>query len=84
MKNKETLPIATLEMTNCLQCPHHEILPDPDPDDWFCDDDVKVFCHKAEKDITVACRPYNVEEESVVPDWCPLIKLNNQENEKST
>lgn len=27
----------------CSQCPHSRILPDPDPYDWFNDDDVKLF-----------------------------------------
>lgn len=29
---------------NCCDCLHHEIIEDPDPDDWFCDDDVAVVC----------------------------------------
>lgn len=29
---------------NCLDCPKHAVLPDPDPDDWFCDDDKAVAC----------------------------------------
>jgi len=32
---------------NCTKCEHHEIIPDPDPNDWFCDDDVAVICKKA-------------------------------------
>lgn len=70
-KEKNT---ANLEITNCTNCPFHRVLPDPDPDDWFNDDDVKVICTKAEKEITSACRPYNVEKESKTPQWCPLIK----------
>lgn len=35
------------EVNGCYQCPFCKILPDPDPDDWFCDDDVKMICtHK--------------------------------------
>lgn len=56
---------------NCMDCPYHEVLPDPDPDDWFCDDDEKVNCKKANKYITVACRPYQKREECGQPDWCP-------------
>lgn len=69
-------------ITNCTQCPNHRVERDPDPDDWFCDDDVKVRCllSKAGYDgnrcqepfVTVACRPYNVVKECGVPDWCPL------------
>lgn len=59
---------------NCTDCPAHNILPDPDPDDWFCDDDVKVVCeHMRGKNITVACRPYNIRKECAVPSWCPLL-----------
>jgi hypothetical protein len=62
---------------NCTKCPHHEVRPDPDPSDWFCDDDVKVVCtltKRQDNTITVACRPYNVKKESEPPKWCPLKK----------
>jgi hypothetical protein len=68
---------ATLTINNCTECPHHKVLPDPDPDDWFCDDDVKVVCTLTERKantITSACRPYNKKKESEVPEWCPLRK----------
>lgn len=67
-------------MTLCIECPHHAVLRDPDPDDWFCDDDVKVVCTKAKRNVTVACRPYNTnkEFETGIPDWCPLKKLRSQ------
>lgn len=29
------------EITQCRECPHCRIAPDPDPDDWFNDDDEK-------------------------------------------
>lgn len=29
---------------NCLDCPEHEEIADPDPDDWFNDDDMAVVC----------------------------------------
>lgn len=58
----------------CINCPHHQVLPDPDPDDWFCDDDKKVVCTKVEppKNVAVAIRPYKLRVEALVPDWCPL------------
>lgn len=33
-------------MNNCLDCSHHVVIRDrdPDPTDWFCDDDVAVTC----------------------------------------
>lgn len=66
----------------CAICAHALVCPDPDPDDWFCDDDVKVICTAVKKNadgdlvssnvITCACRPYNtVRETSYVPEWCP-------------
>lgn len=68
----------------CAICKHAKVYPDPDPNDWFCDDDVKVLCTKVPLDvngepkggnnqITCACRPYMVTREcSYTPDWCPL------------
>jgi hypothetical protein len=35
---------------NCLDCEFHKILPDPDPDDWFRDDDICVVCMKVSND----------------------------------
>lgn len=56
---------------NCTKCKEHKVLMDPDPNDWFCDDDVKVVCSILNENITVACRPYNIKKECEVPDWCP-------------
>ena len=39
------------EIEKCTQCPHCTILPDPDPYDWFCDDDVKLFCEKLKRTV---------------------------------
>ena len=30
--------------TNCIDCPNHRVINDPDPTDWFNDDDVAVVC----------------------------------------
>jgi Fe-S-cluster containining protein len=56
----------------CIDCPSHEVLSDPDPYDWFCDDDVNVVCKKNGKNITVACRPYQIRKECEIPEWCPI------------
>lgn len=56
---------------NCTNCEDHIVLPDPDPHDWFCDDDVKVLCKITKKNITAACRPYNIKKECNTPKWCP-------------
>ena len=79
-ENYITIPISSshiegFKIYNCMDCSEHLVQPDPDADDWFCDDDEKVICLKENKDITVACRPYNKRKECKIPDWCPL--LNN-------
>ena len=61
-----------LKINSCLDCSQHQVMPDPDPYDWFCDDDVKVVCLKYQKNITVACRPYQIRKECNVPNWCHL------------
>lgn len=79
-----------MALDNCIDCPHHKIVPDPDPTDWFCDDDVAVLCTKSENTtkgkawksgevwphqaVTTSCRPYGTKDESERPTWCPLTK----------
>jgi len=29
---------------SCLDCIHHKVINDPDPNDCFCDDDLAVVC----------------------------------------
>ena len=85
------------QIDNCIDCPNHEVINDPDPYDWFCDDDQAVLCkispntpvrgskwisERAEfRTITAACRPYNIRKECNIPDWCPL---KSDEVEKET
>ena len=63
----------------CKQCPACKVLPDPDPYDWFCEDDVKMVCSlklnedKEPKTIDVSLRPYQVSKVKV-PNWCPINK----------
>jgi hypothetical protein len=33
-----------MKTPNCIDCKNHAIIDDPDPHDWFCDDDVAVVC----------------------------------------
>lgn len=69
-----------ISITACVDCPNHLVLRDPDPNDWFCRDDVKIVCLKTEKVVTVACRPYNMRKESTpIPFWCPLENSNESE-----
>jgi hypothetical protein len=37
MKIKEQKP-------KCTDCPEHKVIIDPDPYDWFCDDDEAIVC----------------------------------------
>ena len=32
------------KMKNCSRCPSHLVIPDPDPHDRVCDDDVAIVC----------------------------------------
>jgi len=64
---------TNIKINNCIDCMEHEILNDPDPYDWFCDDDVKVICKLNRRKITCACRPYNIRKECDIPIWCPKI-----------
>ena len=82
MTKKDIPKVAGLKITHCSNCSNHIIEPDPDPSDWFNDDDIKIRCtlSKApyrgnrcnEPYITVACRPYNTGKEDDTPSWCPL------------
>lgn len=66
--------VLRLSLNNCTQCPFHQVQSDPDPGDWFNDDDVKVMCLRNQRTVTVSCRPYNVRKECAIPAWCPLPK----------
>lgn len=35
---------------NCMDCPESSVIPDPDTEDWFCDDDCAVVCRKTPND----------------------------------
>lgn len=80
MPEKDTRP-------SCMDCMLAKVVPDPDPDDWFCDDDVAVEClasgnsperhvsgsyQMGDPMVTVGCRPYNTRKETTpIPEWCP-------------
>lgn len=59
--------------TNCMDCKHHQVLPDPDLEDEFCSDDEKVLCNFAKVFVTTKCRPHHKRNECKVPSWCPLM-----------
>ncbi len=72
---------------NCIECPFHLIVADPDPYDWFNADDEAIVCKKVPKEkdikstytvdrtgfkpIDVALRPYQTKNVKS-PDWCPI------------
>jgi len=64
--------MTSVEIESCVDCPHHSIVPNPDPYGWFRDDVVVLKCEKTGKIINEACRPYNLRKEATVPDWCPI------------
>lgn len=37
-------------MNNCIECVNHRVINDPDPHDWFCDDDMAVVCSITKND----------------------------------
>lgn len=46
----------------CIDCSFASFEADPDPHDWFCDDDMKIVCKAGKRPFTVASglRPYEV------------------------
>lgn len=61
---------------NCLDCPHHSVLPDAHYDDnifapnvvW----DSQVKCRLAERVVTRECSTFVLRRYSQVPPWCPI------------
>lgn len=82
-ESEASMKIVVQGMEHCTDCSHHVIEPDPDPIDWFCDDDVKIRCKlssatyrgncREEPYVTVGCRPFYATSESEIPGWCPLL-----------
>ena len=64
------------ERQSCEGCPDCEIKMSPDPEDWFCDDDVTVVCRAVGSGWVMAerIRPYLVHERCPIPHWCPRKK----------
>ncbi|MCQ2749075.1 MAG: hypothetical protein MJ246_03585 [Clostridia bacterium] len=60
----------------CSACPCCRILPDPDPYDWFCDDDVKIYCEKLEKVIARSLRPNEAYKFEASKKVCPKVNEN--------
>lgn len=43
--------VIVINIEHCVQCPFHLIIPDPDPDDWFEDDDEALVCTHPECEV---------------------------------
>ena len=63
----------------CEKCNRCEIHADPDPDDWFCDDDVAVYCTEKKEYIARALSPYEVDKVVVPVSKCPLMSKKMEE-----
>lgn len=73
----------------CVTCPHHRVISDRDPEDWFNDDDQAVVCsitqnpspnpdakYPADRSVyrRVGGSLRPYEVKNVQqPDWCPLL-----------
>jgi hypothetical protein len=61
----------------CIDCRKCHTFTDPDPHDWFCDDNQAMVC-TATKEWTLIedmLRPYEVKDVEA-PSWCPLLSEN--------
>jgi prepilin-type N-terminal cleavage/methylation domain-containing protein len=68
---------------NCMDCRYATVLPDPDPQDAFCDNDQKIVCNlNYQRPVAVAVRLYNLRKEATIPNWCPLGKQGEQNMKK--
>lgn len=60
-------------ITKCMQCSNCKTIVDPDPNDWFCADDMKAVCSaKENKVIEGSLRPWEINKVEI-PNWCPLM-----------
>lgn len=66
----------------CASCDRCRIIPDPDPFDWFCDDDEAVYCTEVKDYIARGLRPYEVDKVSVKVSRCPLMTKKMREEKK--
>lgn len=48
--NPDTNEMVNIGISNCMECSAHRVISDPDPHDWFCDDDKAVVCTETPND----------------------------------
>ena len=66
----------------CDSCTHLIFLPDPDPDDWFRDDDKKAVCAEM-KALIAGSLEFNELTNIRKPLWCPMLGRELAEEEKA-
>lgn len=89
--------VATLTVTNCLDCPNHVEFSDPGSDDSFDAQDTSIGCQllsdESRKDrwnrggfavISASDRPYRHRSHCNVPNWCPLLKKAKRGKSQAT
>ena len=59
-----------VDFNTCNSCAYLRLLPDPDPSDWFDDDDQKAICGKIGKKIEGALSVFEASRVEI-PSWCP-------------
>lgn len=64
----------------CDKCPYLRFEDDPDPYDWFCDDEKKAVCRKYHKEIAGALG-HNELTYIPIPDFCDRLKKASNKNE---
>ncbi len=69
-------------MKTCLDCPFHKVISDPDPNDWFCDDDQAVVCTKSKNKNQDTSSKYvsDRQEFKCVTSSCRPYKLEKESN----
>lgn len=63
----------TKEQQYCDRCHYLKFMPDPDPDDWFRDDDQKAICQAVNKTIQGSLE-FNELTNIPVPSFCPKCR----------
>ena len=91
-REQPACPEAPVErLVRCCSCAKHLVIPDPDPDDWFNDDDCAIVCTIVPNDKQICNSKYLADrsefkqvssslrpyEASDVarPKWCPLSDI---------
>jgi hypothetical protein len=71
-----------IEIVLCTQCPHHRWQSNPDPDDWFRDDECDLICTYNNK-ANIISSSLNVFEQKNPNYTTSLVPLNKAQFEVS-